>query len=536
MLEESLHLLRKAPLQTLALYCIGTMPFLLGAMFFIADMSRSAFAAGRVAAESLALALLFVWMRCWQGIFMQQLMEQARSNCHQAPRSLRQTFRMALGQATWQPWALLAWPLSLAATVPLPYVHAFFNNLCLMTAQPENDRQRCHATAWRQACLNPGQNTKSLLLMALLAAVVWINSVHAILLPPLLLKTLLGIETVFTQKNFSAFNSTFLAITLAMTAMAMGLIDCAFYVLRCFYGGSLRNGQDLQAHLTIAQLARQKAGPRIATALLLSMLLPILMGTAQVQVFPAPPDAPPIVSGRSSVSPQQLERAIDKVISQPEYAWRMPRNSAVPDAKPRTWLDSVWDKLRQWRDKLVEWLTPEPKSRKIEEDSGEWNFAALAKNLMIVLFIIGIGVAVFALIKHKRRKKQVPAPVAAVAVGPDVSSDSVTAADLPEVGWLAMARDLIGRGEHRLALRAMYLAMLSMLAQNNMLTLGRFKTNRDYLLELSRRAHSLPQAVAAFDENLRSFEDSWYGLHDVDGGHIERFAANQERMRPLARP
>ena len=52
LLEEAFHLLRLAPASTLAIYYLGSLPFILALLFFWSDMSRSAFAAQRLAACS----------------------------------------------------------------------------------------------------------------------------------------------------------------------------------------------------------------------------------------------------------------------------------------------------------------------------------------------------------------------------------------------------------------------------------------------------------------------------------------------------
>jgi len=41
LMEEATHVLRAAPAGTLAIYYLGAIPFVLGLLFFWADMSRS---------------------------------------------------------------------------------------------------------------------------------------------------------------------------------------------------------------------------------------------------------------------------------------------------------------------------------------------------------------------------------------------------------------------------------------------------------------------------------------------------------------
>ena len=80
-------------------------------------------------------------------------------------------------------------------------------------------------------------------------------------------------------------------------------------------------------------------------------------------------------------------------------------------------------------------------------------------------------------------------------------------------------------------MRAFYLASLAHLAARNLISLARFKSNRDYERELGRRAHSLPGLLSVFGDNLLIFERSWYGMHEADREVVGRFEANVERIR-----
>ena len=57
------------------------------------------------------------------------------------------------------------------------------------------------------------------------------------------------------------------------------------------------------------------------------------------------------------------------------------------------------------------------------------------------------------------------------------------------------------------------------------------RTGDDYERELRRRAHSFPELVALFGENVVVFDRIWYGLHQVDGEQVSRFAANIEKLK-----
>jgi hypothetical protein len=114
---------------------------------------------------------------------------------------------------------------------------------------------------------------------------------------------------------------------------------------------------------------------------------------------------------------------------------------------------------------------------------------------------------------------------------PDINDDNVGADELPGDSWTKLARELLARGELRLALRAFYLASLAHLAARNLISIARFKSNRDYERELRRRGHSFPGLLSVFGDNLESFERTWYGRHEVNRDLVDRFAVNVERMK-----
>jgi len=99
---------------------------------------------------------------------------------------------------------------------------------------------------------------------------------------------------------------------------------------------------------------------------------------------------------------------------------------------------------------------------------------------------------------------------------------------------LELARELLELATFRLALRGFYLASLAQLAANELITLARYKSNRDYELELSRRGHALRELPQLFGANVSVFDRVWYGRHEVNREIVGRFAANVERIKSCA--
>ncbi|HWB58964.1 MAG TPA: DUF4129 domain-containing protein, partial [Chthoniobacteraceae bacterium] len=97
--------------------------------------------------------------------------------------------------------------------------------------------------------------------------------------------------------------------------------------------------------------------------------------------------------------------------------------------------------------------------------------------------------------------------------------------------WMKMARDMMARGEFRLAIRALFLAMLSNLSLRELISIARYKSNRDYQRELRRRLGAQGDLPGLFGESVSIFEEAWYGDHVVTDETVGRFSANIERMK-----
>ena len=98
---------------------------------------------------------------------------------------------------------------------------------------------------------------------------------------------------------------------------------------------------------------------------------------------------------------------------------------------------------------------------------------------------------------------------------PDLNEEDVAADLLPRNRWVEMARELIAKGELRLALRAYFLAQLSALASEGLIVIRLAKSNRDYANEISRRAHGKTGLLDLYRQETRLFESVWYGERPI---------------------
>ncbi|HKB08305.1 MAG TPA: DUF4129 domain-containing protein [Candidatus Polarisedimenticolia bacterium] len=519
-LEEATHLIRLAPVGTLAPFYAGSVPFVLALLFFWSDMSRNALARRHVVTGSLVVAVLYIWMKAWQAVFARRL--RARLSGEAAPHPSPSTARLLLAQAALQPTALFVLPLAALVMLPYGWAYAFYQSLGV-TGDSE--------TAKRQALLWPGQNHSIIAILTLLGCFVFLNIAMTIAAIPFLLKTLLGIETAFSASPLALLNTTFFLIACGLTYLVTAPLARAAYVVRCFHGDSLSTGEDLKAELRALGPARRAAAIVVLT-LALGAGAPVTAGSETTRH--APEAAP-------RVPPAEIDRAVRNVIARREFAWRLPE----PPARAREGMvarffsavgEMTMDALRaafKWIGHLLERLLRSWQGGRPGTERGEdlgW-LTSVQGLLAILLAVVACAAAIFFWRSRRRSAPMAATLAAAVAAVPDVSVDESAAAETPAESWLERARELARRGDLRQAIRALYLGCLSHLAARELLTLARFKSNRDYQAELKRRARTGPELGSLFAENVALFERTWYGTHEATQETMRRSLANFERMR-----
>ena len=539
LIEEAFCLLRHAPGQALAFYFLGTMPFLLLLLYFWSDMARSPFAEGNLMPGVLALTATFIMMKTGHALFAQRLLAHL---CGEAPPRLatRQLLRTATLQTIVQPIGLFLLPPSLALMVPFAWAYGFFANATLFSAAgPEKipDLRTLLRKSWQQARLWPAQAHTTTILFKLFAMFVGLNLLTAVLGLPFLVKIFFGIESVFTRAPWSALNSTMLMALAALTCLSIDPLLKATFILRCFYGESLQTGQDLKAEL---RLLRDSARPVVATALIALLCLAPLAVSGADEAVSGAPEKTRIVAG---VSSPDLDKSIEQTIRQREYTWRAPRDSAVKTqdtgensdgffSRTLKGIQTMMKDIGRFMRSLGDWLDKLSRTSSGTSRPGSFDFAAAMRPLLFVLLVVLAGVIGWFIFRAWQKRDRTEEVVAeALPAVPDVADENVGADQLPEDGWSRLARELLERGELRLALRAFYLASLASLADRNLITLAKFKSNLEYQRELDRRAHALPVVTGAFGENLSVFERVWYGLHEVTPEMLREFAVRVDKVR-----
>ncbi len=578
-MEEAAHLLRGNAL-LLVPYYFGSLPFVLGLLYFWTDMSTGADAWSHCSRASWGLTLLFIWMKTWQSLYARRLLERIRGGTS-ATLGLGRVMRVVAVQTAIQPWSILILPIAFIIMLPFPQAFAFFQNASLMGSGAEEDLRTVVQKSWRQASLWPTQNTliiwltspfllvfaaffvfvlvpvsssfnpgvslsfllvvTALMVIPLcpLGVVTALNIGIAVFLLPWLLKILFDVETIFSISGLHVMNNAFFAVVCSLSYLCLDPLMKACYCLRCFYGESLQTGEDLKIELATC------TRPGFIVTLLVASLLafgPFDKALAQSGPVPGSRD-------RRPVSAQQLDSAIERIIHHPEYSWRLQREKPLDTAHSQTafhdflssiidtlragWntikgvLRKAWDFIKEILSRIVPSL-PKPK-----KPHSPWTTFSRAF-VIIPLLCIAVVLAFLAWRASKNRRPRIPTADVTAELVPDITREDLDAAALPEEGWLNLAGELMEKGELRLALRALYLATLACLAHQEFITIAKYKSDREYETELRRRSHAQPRLADVFADSRALFETGWYGMHEVTLEIMERFWQNQEKIRTHA--
>jgi hypothetical protein len=530
LLEEAVHLLRKAPIFLLSSYYIGTLPFILGLFYFWADMSRSADAQSYHAVASLGIALLYIWMKCWHVVFAARV-KMNISGLPVPQWSFQQLLSLVATQTLIHATVFLILPLAALMAIPFGWCYAFYQNVTAEGPTEPSDLKALCKKAWFQARLWPRQNHMLLSIFFIFGIIVFLNIASAIYILPHLLKKFLGIESMFTLSGAHVINTTFWVVTIGISYLCMNPLVKTVYVLRCFYGDALKSGDDLKTELKSVMPA--KTG--VAVGLLFAAL------------WIANP-APSMATDTGFVSPEALDRSIDDVMAQREFSWRMPREITAENEKPPkgpiasvvAWIINKLGKgiraVINWIDKLITWLIDLMPTGDRRVASSDENWIASVRVAVIVLLIGLLCTLVYILWRSWMRRQSAQADIAATAVEstPDLEDESTTADDLPVNRWLELAHELTEKGSLRQAIRALYLAILADLAAHELITIEKFKSNREYETELHRRAHQKEGLLNAFSKSREVFECVWYGMYKITRPDLDRYAAIQKRLMSIA--
>ncbi len=530
LIEESIHLLRGAPKGVLAIYVAGTSPFILGFLFFWAYVTWFTPPAPVIAWASCGLAALFAGMKTAHADFCARLMAiRLRAP---APRfSSGRLLRLAAGQMRIQAWGLVVLPIAMLLTLPFGWVYAYYQNASVLCESDD-----VSGLSAEQAKVWPGQNHLGLLLIFALFLAAVMNLAGAFLMLPWFANRVLGIDSSFGISGWGRVNTTFIASVVCLAWLVTDPVVKAFYVLRVFYGRARSTGEDLRV-----ELQKAKAAPGLRRMAALVVLLCACSGAAP-SARCAEASAP-----KAAVSPEKLDASIDEVIADRDFQWRLRQPVSAEEkeadgpikAFARKGLAIVramgsaiarlWNRMSRWLDKLL------PGSKPTDSAAGQ---STSSSGVRIVLYIFAaaaltlIGVIVY--LVFTRAKAQRPATIQArevIPARPDLSDENSHAGQLGTEEWVELARAKLALGEWRLAWRALYLATLSRLAADGLVSLAKSKTNLDYEREVRRRSLGRREITDGFASRRVAYEDVWYGQFSPDEAKARAWLAEMEGPR-----
>jgi hypothetical protein len=325
---------------------------------------------------------------------------------------------------------------------------------------------------------------------------------------------LTGYESVLSRgETLYVSNSLFWLAAVALAWMAFDPFTQAVYCLRAFQLESRGTGEDLRAALRA-------------------------LVTAAFIVLVATPALP------AQVTPANLDQSIRRTLQSPEYDWRLaPSTAKRPGNVP--WLVTVTDRLADAVQqglrsigkaviRLIDWLRQKFSSpSKIETGSPP----GLALHWSVYAIIAALFVLVALIVWRWRRAKAQPTrPLAGGSVAVSLHDENLLADRLPEEEWIALAENCARGGDYRAALRALYLANLAWLGHNGWIAIHPGKTNREYEVEMRRRAREFPEARALFALNVVSFERAWYGKHGVAAEDTDAFRQRLQQIKAAIAP
>jgi hypothetical protein len=501
LLEQALHHCRANRSGASTAYVIGTAPFLATLLYFWSEMVLGGQPSGLLAPASFGVAAAWVWMNFWQAVFCSLVWRDLSGDVPPA-WSAQTVVRVTAIESAVQGAAVLVLPVAVLAVLPLPWLYSFLQN-CHRYAF-EADLGAAIRRSAEQAGQAPKQSWQLFACSCLLGTAIFVNVLVAFVVIAHLLNSALGIGTALARSSLAVFDSLYLAGAASIAYLMLDPVCKVAQMIRCFHGESRKTGADLRQAL------------RRATAA--TILLATMPWSA------------------SAADTTRYDQVLDEVLQRPEYEWSQ-REAAIgaPRETPiQKVLTAVGNTIDAAVRAIADWLRRRSRDRD-EQPGGEAPGSAVTVGAVIAT-VLALGTLAYLFIRYRQKSVSGSAVTATAVATPivDVASDSVTPDQLPEHEWLRLADDLLGRGEHRLALRALFLGGLAQLHRDGLISLDRHKTNLEYERELARRSRSFPAVRPAFIEVVRAFERSWYGRTPADDSVIAQVRDSLPNLRAHA--
>lgn len=505
--DESIGLLRERWLAFGAYYLLGAVPFYGYLIYFIEDASFGIGDVGRVAVQSLFLAVLYFWMKAWHCIACHELRSALKGESS-AEGGMGGFLRVGLQQARLQGYALWGLIVSSVFVAPFGWIFAYSQFLCAVGVEADTAKDR-RDRAWKAAKSLSQPVHVFLAVYTVFWIIVWLNVAALVYFFPELLRMFLGIENLMAQKGWNLFNTTFFVISVSATALIADAFAKAFFVKLLYKSESIRSGHDI-----LSKFSR--------SASLKSLAVVALMWFA---ICPLPGQVPEEAESASqSVTDKEMREmriSVERALADSEISWRMKRVSEKSE-EDSSFVGAAFEKMVEMAkytgEKIgdfLEWLlgredrrvSPPVKGGSGAGADGFLRLLAFLGIALVALFILWVVVAAVT------RKPLEPKDAGPDSVGDvELEDESVHAALLPSDRWLNMAREKAEEGDYRLAIRAVFLATLALLGSKQLLVLAKHKSNLEYANELSSRGLA-KEGRTVFNEFRKGFDRIWYGQY-----------------------
>jgi hypothetical protein len=254
----------------------------------------------------------------------------------------------------------------------------------------------------------------------------------------------------------------------------------------------------------------------------------------------SPPESEP---PNQPLTQPSLDRQIERVLENPEFSWREPYSPAHSPSQ-KSLLDQLISSIREtflfissalnrlWKS-LLKVFDFKHFSAERPTSGSQLSFALLSALTYLLWAAFAGTLILFAIRLRKLRPSVRPKPIVPPAM-PDLTDEGMAANQLPDDEWSALARQKIAAGDFRQALRALFLAILALLASHQFIAIERWKSNSDYEKELRRRAKPRSDLLALFAQSRLGFERCWYGADDITPHDLESYQGIYERIKHAA--
>ncbi len=534
LIEEAFFVARNMPVASFIPYCLGTMPFLLGLLYFWNDMGQNAYAKDRCITASLGLALLFVWMKAWQAVFA--LKTYAFVSRGVMPSwSIGSVFRLVTAQTIVQATGMVILPVALVVTIPFVWAYTLYQYILIQPVRERVPLKKMIKENFKMAQAYGGINYLVMLIVLMFGLFVAVNIAVTLYSLPFLAKMLFGLDSVFTMGGFNPMNTTYLFSVAVVTHLCVDPVIKIIIVLETYEYRSLETGQDLIARFNLI-----KSASKMAVVFICILPFWVAPDARAHDGISREKQAPVTLS----VDARKLGNAIEQTMAQREYAWRLPmEKKAATDAPPGFFYKSmewIFSQIKgackvaaSWVNAFFEWLD------KLKPKPPGTPQAPAPKSLMNPKLLAAglLGAALILLLIFLRslfKQDPLAKPSEKAAALPDINDDGVLADQLPPDRWVDLGRELMEKGDFRLAVRAVYLGTLAGLAHQNFIRIAGHKSNREYTREVGKKALENEQLVRDFGHMVNTVDQVWYGMRKVNQAIFEDFFDAHQRISNAA--